>query len=49
MGLDAKIYRNRKTSELFRRRATTNGVLRAFARILILFLMDEPFIALDPV
>lgn len=49
VGLDAKSYRNRKTSELSGGEQQRIGVLRAFAADPDIILMDEPFSALDPV
>lgn len=49
VGLDAKSYRNRKTSELSGGEQQRIGVLRAFAADPDIILMDEPFGALDPV
>ncbi|MCA9764879.1 MAG: ABC transporter ATP-binding protein [Carnobacterium sp.] len=49
VGLDAKSYRNRKTSELSGGEQQRIGVLRAFAADPDIILMDEPFGALDPI
>lgn len=49
VGLEAKTYRNRKTSELSGGEQQRIGVLRALAADPDIILMDEPFSALDPV
>ena len=49
VGLDAKNYRHRKTSELSGGEQQRIGVLRAFAADPDIILMDEPFSALDPI
>ena len=48
VGLDPKIYRNRKPSELSGGQQQRIGVLRALAADPEILLMDEPFSALDP-